>query len=694
MEIKFWISSIVSLAIIGVSLYFVHKIRSEHPRKKRLINSLNVFIIGVFAAIMFIFFPVYFNTYYTDTLAYVRPLLHSFHNTMRVFILDGEFDTIKNAVENAGIWTQRWYTFYSAILYVLAPILTAGFILSMFKSVTAEFRLRRAKKRPAFFFSELNDRSIALAESINSKEDIKKPVFVFAEVYDKTQEEHYENVSRAKELGAILMQKDIVDIDFEKKTGRVEIFLIGEDESENVSQAVKIITDKYKSKRKDLAGKSYNERKNTKVFVFARSEGSARILDSLDKGNQYADIDEKRFENDEMIDDSELFRVRRIDDIQLLAWDSVENADIFEKYTEIDGEKVISVLLLGMGEYGVELFKTLVWYGQMKGYRLEINIVDKADGNASAKSKLSHICPEIISTNNRKLDGDAFYSIEFYEGIDVFNDSWDNLFVTEGKTEEEIKRAERLKRTTVAFVAFGNDDKNIQASVELRLLFDRVNGVLATADQPENELPAIYSIVYNEEKAVNLSGSCKKTGDCGSIQSLVTHKKQPYNITFIGSLSSQYQYDAIYREKLEKEAFAKCHMQWSYYSVDREIEEIEKKENRKVSDAERTQLRAAKCKEEIGNYENFEYFRISSMTKAMHKMMISEKFHDEFGCADGSFECNCEKCWARRRNEHNRWNAYTRSIGYVYGPKKSDRAKIHSDLIPFDELWEPVQRLD
>lgn len=667
-----------SLLILAASLVLVQKVRHERPRKKRIISSLHMFMAGVFIATFIIFIPIYYTDYYqviSDS-AFIRPFLLSLHNTMRVFILDGDFDTIKNAVKGFETGTQIVFTLYSAVLYVLAPILTAGFILSMFKSVTAELRYRHYKKNPTFIFSELNDKSVALAKSVYDKfyekGRNKKPVIVFAEVYDKTQEDHYENVAKAKEIGAIFMQKDIVDIDIEKKKGRVELFLIGEDESENVSQAITLI-------------EKYKNRSNTKVFVFARSAGSASIIDSIEKSNHLAKIDLSNFDKSDFVEDSELFKVRRIDDIQLLAWKSVHKADIFNRYTEIDGEKVISVLLLGMGEYGIELFKTLVWYGQMQGYGLEINVVDKCNDGGTARAKLSHQCPEILATNNKKTEGDAFYSIEFFEGVDVFNDSWDNVICYSGDDAEMQRRAERLRRTTIAFVALGDDDKNIQASVELRTMFDRVNSVYASPKQPSDEFPIIYSIVHNEQKAGNLrrnSGKKKaKDFDADNIGELKNYRDQPYNIRFIGSISSQYQYDEIYQEETEKIAFRKCHIAWVY-------EGISKGEDIDLAEQRRSELK---------KYEEFEYFRLSSISKAMHKIMIDSnpEFKKRFGCLEeNAYDCECVNCWNRRRNEHNRWNAYMRSIGYVYGPNRADRAKVHHNLVPFDKLSRSDQLKD
>ncbi len=681
---KLFIASILSFVVISITaVAVIKKIKSDKETKNILGKPLNILIAGVFVAVFFIFFPIYSTDYFdNEKWTAIRAVLLSIHNTMRVFILDGEFNVIRDAVESAtklSYHCKLWINVYSAVLYVLAPALTASFVLTMFKNVSSEMKYKLTNNKSVFIFSKLNDKSVAVAESIFKKESNngKKSnvMFVFCDVYDKTQEEFSELYTRAEKIDSIFTQKNINDVDIKKKKGRVELFYISDDESENVSQAVEFIGGETKVKNKIFKN---NERKNTKVFVFAKSEGNAKILDSIDKGNLLAKLDESKFKDSDFVSDSELFKVRRIDETRMLALKTVEKADIFSKYTVDGDEKVISVLLMGIGEYGIELFKTLVWYGQMKGYRLEINVVDKRPlGESNAEKILAHHCPEIFATNNIKTTGDAFYSIEFFNDVDVLSGDWDEIMCYQGDDPEKQRRLQRLKRTTVAIVALGDDDKNIRAAVELRVLFDRANNVVAKADISADELPSIYSIVFSEQKTQSLRQG-KASDDLSGFGNndnceLRNYRSEPYHIHFIGSFSSQYNYDDIYPLNEEQEAFKKCHISWVY-------EDISK--GKEVNIAEMR-------KNETKKYEDFEYYRLSSVSKAKHKILISEKeeFRKQFSCLkDNAYDCDCENCWERRRNEHNRWNAYVRSIGYVYGEKRADRAKVHHNLVPFDML--------
>lgn len=98
-----------------------------------------------------------------------------------------------------------------------------------------------AQTKKHYIMSELNDKSIALAKSIYDRQ--KSVVIVFTDVFEQNEEDDYELLMQARDINAICLKKDISHLDFTNKKGDVEIFLIGNDESENVSKAVRITTE-------------------------------------------------------------------------------------------------------------------------------------------------------------------------------------------------------------------------------------------------------------------------------------------------------------------------------------------------------------------------------------------------------------------------------------------------------------------
>ena len=55
--------------------------------------------------------------------------------------------------------------------------------------------------------------------------------------------------------------------------------------------------------------------------------------------------------------------------------------------------------------------------------------------------------------------------------------------------------------------------------------------------------------------------------------------------------------------------------------------------------------------------------------------------------------CRCPLCLSRI-TEHMRWNTYMRVKGYRYGKEKDDMAKIHDDLLPWEQLLQKEKQKD
>lgn len=643
-DLLFFIFGVASLLLmLSVFLYE----RLVHRKRKiahRIFSCVQLYTLWVFFSVVLLFIPIYYTK--ADA-GYVRPFLLSVHNALRVFILDGDFEVVSGALPNASSHLGRGFALYAALLYVTAPILTFGNVLSLFKNLQDEARYGFHRKRAHYIMSELNAQSVALARSIwkQAKEKKKKIVIVFTDVFERNEENGYELLSEARDMNAICLKKDVRLLNIQGKKGDVEIFLLGEDASENVSQAVKIVNNLNEE----------NKKQNVKVFLFDRNQSSSYIMDSIRYDNllEYARCHEYG---------PKTFKLRRVDEIRQLVWNTVPTMDVFKKAQDT---KVISVLLVGMGRYGREFFKTLVWFCQCEGYRVEFNVIDKhtdgEDGHRSIESLLRRQCPELLKKNRCAEMGESSYDIEFFTGIEMRSSDFSDVLLYEGEDAEKRRISERLRRTTIAVVALGEDDVNIEVAVYLRTLFDRANGLHAGKDiSCDSECPSIYSIVYDGQKAgvLQSEGDGKNAGS----EFLVNHREIPYHIRFIGSFSSQYDYSRVYSSRMEVDA-GKQHQSWN----------------------ERSESRGDDSK----NYQRFEYYRLSSIARELHTEALKKAFPELFSCQKE--DCECELCAKRKRIEHMRWNAYMRSLGYVMNETRADRAKTHNDLRAWSEL-PPIER--
>lgn len=696
----------LSFLLAVASLIYSRYAYRKAQRAKRVFSALNLYTIGIFLSVVLVFIPVYYVCYdFGDSHDYIRPLLLAVHNALRVFILDGEFDIIKDAVLECPEAVRVTYSLYAAVLYVMAPVLTFGNVLSLFKNLQGELRFHWHKKRPHYIMSELNSRSVAMAESIVKRyaSEKLKPVIVFTDVFEQNEEDDYELLLRVHDMAAICLKKDVSKLNLSKKACKVEVFLLGENESENIEQAINLT-------------KSCKEKTNISIYVFASTPGAGYVVDSLDKGDHTLDPEfTKKLEREpdavlygddwksNRINIDGGFYIRRIDSVNSLVLNTLSDQSILSAVKADAAErKTFSILIMGMGSYGKHFLKSVLWFFQLGGYKLEINVFDavsdeeRNDGSSIVK-RLEQECPEVIRKNPSLEPGDANYDIRFFTGVDCFSSDFDRVF-------EDKENSERLKRTQLAFVTLGDDDKNIEASVMLRRLFDRIKGVsnqqVKTVD--ENELPMICSVVYDDKKAANLGISSE-----GS--KLKNYRGTPYNIRFIGSLQAQYSYDLIEENKnIERDAFI-YHIDWvrkekqlrHHYQTSPEfkqqVDDYYRKRGLKWSWGD-SYLFASKNTEKpdfdgelktdeilplVRNYVNYEYYRQSSISKALHKNSTREYFLDTVNHSD---ICTCDACDNKRKTEHMRWNAYMRGQGYIQGKARGDRAKVHPDLCVWSEL--------
>ena len=102
----------------------------------RLSDPSRILFIGVVLSSVFLFIPVYIHTFRSNDCGMFEAILISVHNTIRLFVVDGEFEFITSSLDAVPKIVFKGYTVLFSILFVLAPILTFGFVLSFFKNIS------------------------------------------------------------------------------------------------------------------------------------------------------------------------------------------------------------------------------------------------------------------------------------------------------------------------------------------------------------------------------------------------------------------------------------------------------------------------------------------------------------------------------------------------------------------------------
>ena len=564
------LSKVLLVITIAVAIFLVKF------RKKKNLKIGYIIVTGVFLSVWTAMSHIGNAWIYSNQ---TPPLFLSLLQSIQVMTAGFDF---KDVFETFAASKETY--FYLAFLFTLAPVCTFGFVLSFFERFTSFFKFVSKRNEDAYIMSDINEKSVTFAKNV--REQDKKALVIFKR--DK-ENPFYQDAVNA---GAVFFEKSIKDISLKMRGANAKnfFFAIEESESENLELGLSLI-------------EKHREIQNTEIYIFSSSKVGGILIDSADKG---------------------LLKVRRINEMRQLAYSEVCN--VSHDKSIICGSKngEISVLILGMGGYGTEFLKSVLWCGQLPGYTLKIHVIDEKE---NTKAAFHEMCPEIIDKNENSDIGESCYSLKFYEGVNVGDDTFEDII-------------KGIGNVSLAFVSLGDDGKNIETAINLRTIMTRYN-----------LHPVIKSVVYSSEKHTLLSK-----------QSLTNYKNQSYDIIFTGSLSERFSPKSVMTPEIEKSAM-EHHL--SYVSVCAKI----KAEEDGVSFEEAFN----KMKdEEIAKFNKYEYFRDSSAASAIYRTYFDGK--------------NFEDKETLSIYEHMRWNAYMRCEGYVFGKVRDDIGKTHPDLVHFSEL--------
>ncbi len=450
---------VVSMAIAALGVVLAIGVKQRH----KAIKVLYILIGGVAASAFVMFFPIHAVQSGLTFGGIVRALALSLFNTIQIFAAGAEFGIVTEGTAVLSKALLQWHCIWASLLYVMAPCFTFGVVLSLFKNAWSYLRYYTVGRfREIYVFTNINDRSLTLAEDI--RRGHKNSTIVFTNAGDFDTDEGYEQEERVKAIHAICFKKDVAAIRFHRHSARKPLyfFAIDDKESETLDQAVMLI-------------EQYRDRENTHLYVFSTGVESELVLAAADKG---------------------VMRVRRVNEVRSLVdrllYD--EGEKLFETALPTDdGTKRICAMIVGMGGHGTEMTKALAWFGQMDGYRIEIHGFDR---DPLAKDRFTIKAPELMSPkyNGVQLEGEAQYTIAIHAGMDVDSVAF-------------AQAVQAFSHTTYVLVSLGSDERNIQTAIYLRMLFERLH-----------VHPVIDAIVQNSQQKEALDGICNYRGQAYDIR--------------------------------------------------------------------------------------------------------------------------------------------------------------------------------
>lgn len=657
-----WFIPSCCFLLAGIAAFSVSmKIKSEKSEWR----PMHFLAVGVILSSLCLFAPIYWIRMAELTTGASRVLNTigaSIHHTIRLFIVDSEFGFVAESTTKLPAALQFAYRFLGGTLFLTAPVLTFGFLATFFKKFFAWFKFfAKRGSKPVYVFSELNEASIQLAESIRADKADKKSangVIVFTDVYGTGDEESGELLDRANKIKAILLRKDISKINWRRpKAQSVNLFLIGASDDENMSQYAKLYHDE----------KLKNE-KNITIFLFSMSAQSDLTL----RSQQAAYEKERKAAEEEKREPVGLssIHVRRINEADSLVYNYLYNHGeeifgvtdplandengkgndqqpiIFSKTP--DGKKIISAVIVGLGKYGTAMLKALIWYCQMDGYYLKITVFDE-DENAATKFALQ--CPDLMEIKETpendpasdkrakvhedckiyEAEGDSQYEIRIFSGVDV-------------KTAQFAAYLEKITDVTFAISCLGDDEENIRCAMTMSRVFAGMRQKRPGEEVWDQTVAPLIKAIVRYDKA-----DLDKTGNY-------------YKIRFFGNIATLYSKEVIFNATLEDKGLAR-HLRW-------------------------------------GSADSFwgnEYNRRSSCASYLH--CKARRIVGIPGANKKISELSPTEKEIIQELEHKRWNAFVRTEGFVWSGSteensRDNRAKLHNYIVPYQDLEQAVKNND
>ncbi len=314
-------------------------------------------------------------------------------NTMQTFSLDASYEESISK----GPALLRWY---KAILYSLAPIIGGAVIYDVLAGVSPYLRLFFKQFRCLYVFSELNEKSLCLAQSIaKDLESLTAPVLIFADCPQADTEQ----AQRARQLGAICLPDRVGNCSMLRHAKQCVYFLMSCDENGELAELenLRLLQELLNAERPQWPAK-----KGCQIICFSNEDASAERVRTL------KDAYKRRLGEDDA--KKVVLHVMR-EYIQCANALMVEHPLVAGVGGKESGAS-LRVLVVGNNALSRELYKTVFWCGQLLNHPLHLTaacVSEKAGGNTTElEGWLNRNCPELLKSCTA---GDATLHLSFDE---------------------------------------------------------------------------------------------------------------------------------------------------------------------------------------------------------------------------------------------------------------------------------------
>lgn len=423
-DVRFQLAFAISILILVITIWYAVK----HSKK----NRIGALTLGTYIMLFVMIFPFGLQHLRWE---FIQHTIISIVKTAQVVGLNRELET---GIESYGLPAcfVFAYTLWLTILYLLAPLLTAGFILNFSRRIRCWFRWRLNRKKEVWIFAEPSEKALMFAESVLQK-DSKEDVCV---VFCDAEGEYYD---RIVEINAIAVLKNIEELDRDYLTRKpVTLLFMSDDEQHNLEQTVRFA----RRRKSDIT-------RPTLLYCFNSRPEAGLLLNTMST------------------QDNNKLCLCRISENRALVYQ--ELLQIGADLREIPEGETIHFLIVGFGWIGTEILKALLWF--CVRHKLVIDVID----SRSVKDRFYQSCPGLLSEEDARNG----FEINFIENEDI------NAF--------DISHIKGAADIRYAYVSLGNDIANIECSVYLRQAFRRLH--ILRGDSLD-KMPEIHTVISTLEE--------------------------------------------------------------------------------------------------------------------------------------------------------------------------------------------------
>ncbi len=493
----FLFSLSILLFLFGLTFFFVWN-KMIRKKKHSLTYRSIVFSICLLLATWLMRFLVGYSGYLIEDgksilLSVPEEIVSSLVHTLQSFSLDENYllylkggKALMAAVFPKSCLMPHLYSFYVSILNVLCPVIGGAVIFALLTSIFPRIKLTLWSWfpcKPIRYFSELNDRSLALAKSIRDHDArFVGSLIVFSDVYTDTDDEVVsERIQKAKLLGAICLKDDIADVSISRRKGK-KIFLMDENAIGNL-QALAALKG---------TGMSRRFHQKDEIYVFSNDDSGQMVVNSV------CDSLKK-----ELGEEKSPF-IMTVNGNRNLVYNLLKNKPLFSAKDRSDAENdpYLSIVIIGSGQIGTEMFLGTYWCGQLLDYKLRITVVSN-ETEESFRARIDHINPEILLTENPRSEllriyadehsplSPPYFSFEYVE-TNIRQDDMYTKMLQQGKNG-------RIVDADYFVVALGTDEGNLEIADKIRQYVSREK-IKATDEERKTtskKVPVAYVVFDN-----------------------------------------------------------------------------------------------------------------------------------------------------------------------------------------------------